>query len=80
MLSERLRRAIEHAGDLPEIVQEDIAEQIEDLLAYPVVPPESITIHDLIGDGGSDEFFDSMMDDLDRIGHSVPPTPPIEDL
>ncbi len=70
MLSERLRRAIEQAGDLPEIVQEDIAEQIEDLLAYPVMPPESINIRDLIGDDGSDEFFDNMMDDLDRIGHS----------
>jgi hypothetical protein len=80
MLTERLRRAMEHAADLPELIQDDIAEQIEELLAYPAVPPESITIGPLIGDDGSDAFFDAMMDELDTIGHSVPPTPPIEDL
>ena len=80
MLSERLRRAMEHAADLPGPVQDDIAEQIEELLAYPPVAPESISISHLIGDDGSDAFFESLMDELDKIGHSVPPTPPIEDL
>jgi len=63
---------MEHAGDLPEPIQDDIAEQIEELLAYPSVPPESISISHLIGDDGSDAFFESMMDELDRIRHSVP--------
>jgi len=75
MLTDRLRRAMEHAGELPPIVQEDIAEQIEEFLAYPPVPPETISIKELIGDDGSDTFFDKMMDDLDQLGHSVPPTP-----
>ncbi len=80
MLSERLRKAMEQASNLPEIMQVDIAEQIEDLLAYYPSPPETISIQNLIGDDGSDAFFDSMMDALDHIGHSVAPTPPIEDF
>jgi hypothetical protein len=80
MLIERLRHAITLAEDLPEDIQQDLAEQIEELAANPLVLPENITIKDLIGDDGSDAFFDKMMDDLDHLGHSVPPTPPIEDL
>lgn len=79
MLTERLRQAIIHAGDLPEVLQQDIADQIESFLSVPPVPLESITISHLVGDDGTDAFFDQFMDDLDRLGHSVPPTPPIED-
>ncbi len=80
MLIDRLRRAMQHAGELPSTVQEDLAEQIEELLAYPPVPPESFTISDLIGDDGSDAFFNTMMDTLDELGYRVPPTPLIEDV
>ncbi len=64
MLTERLRRALERASDLPQPIQDDIAEQIEEMLAFPPLPPESISIHHLIGDDGSDAFFESMMDEL----------------
>jgi hypothetical protein len=80
MLSERLQRAIQRAEKLPEILQQDLAEQIEELLTYPALPPESISIRELIGDDGSDAFFDKMMDTLDLLGHSVPPTPLLEDF
>jgi hypothetical protein len=80
MLTDRLRRAIAHAGELPIDVQEDLAEQIEDLFARSNPPSEPPSIRELIGDDGSDAFFDAMMDALDRIGHSVPPTPLIKDM
>lgn len=80
MLTDRLRRAIAHAGELPTDVQEDLAQQIEDFFAHPNTPSELPSVRELIGDDGSDAFFDAMMDELDRIGHSVPPTPPIKDM
>ena len=80
MLIDRLHQAVIKAGDLPEIIQQDIAELIEDLMAVHPVSLQNITIRDLIGDDGSDAFFDKMMDALDSIGHSVPPTPIIEDV
>ena len=73
MLTEQLRQAMTHAGELPEVIQQDIAEQIEAYTAYPPVPPERINISNLVGDDSSDAFFKMLMDDLDSLGHSVPP-------
>lgn|GEM_PF-5269757 len=47
-LSERLRQAITHAGELPEVIQQDIAEQIEGLLAVPRFSPERIDMSALV--------------------------------
>jgi hypothetical protein len=72
---EHLQRALQHIDELPEVVQEEIALHIEEILA-PEDPGRAPSAFagmwaDLQGD---DEFAY-----LERIRHEVPPTPLIED-
>ena len=83
---ERLQRALAHAEQLPPDLQEEIAAQIEALIPeesseaiqapdQPNTVPHSAL--DLAG-AWSDIPWESMEQELDRIRHSNPPTPPVE--
>lgn len=72
---ERLQRALEHVGELPPDMQEQLAEIIEQHTEAPNIPP------DRLAGAWSDlpDTFDEMLDALDRIRHSSPPTPPMDE-
>ncbi len=74
---ERLRRALEHVDELPEVIQDELAEQIEDLLA-PDQPLPSLPAGSPEALNGTDGDFDQMIEDLDRIRHGTRVAPPVK--
>ena len=87
---ERLQRALEHIEELPPEVQEDLAAQIEEMTAPIGKSPQAShlpddeslpkSVRDALAVFGAwrDLQDDDEFEALDRIRHSVPPTPPIE--
>jgi hypothetical protein len=72
---ERLQRALDHVDELPEDMQEQLAEIIEEHTEPASVPPGS-----LAGSWGDlPDTFDEMLDELDRIRHASQPTPPLDE-
>lgn len=76
-MTERLRRALEHIDEVPETIQDDLAEQIEELTtpnieATPSLVSQAGTLDD------TDIDFDHMLEDLDRIRHGQPIAPPVK--
>ncbi|MGH2514346.1 MAG: hypothetical protein ACRDHP_01695 [Ktedonobacterales bacterium] len=72
---ERLQRALEHIEALSPEVQDQLAEIIEDHTEAEYIAPNSLVgaWRDL------PDTFDEMLDALDSIRHTNPPTPPIEE-
>jgi uncharacterized protein (DUF2342 family) len=73
---ERLQRAIEKIEHLPPEVQDEAANQLE-VLAEPFEAHQASV--SLAGAWRDLPDADTMIDELDRLRHSVPPTPPLED-
>jgi hypothetical protein len=72
---DRLHRALEHVDELPPDLQEQLAEIIEQHTQPPSIPADSLA------GAWSDlpDTFDEMLDALDRIRHTSPPTPPVDE-
>jgi len=73
---ERLQRAIEKIEHLPPEIQDEAATQLE-VLAEPFEP--HFASKSLAGAWRDLPDADTMIDELDQLRHSVPPTPPLED-
>lgn len=83
---ESLQRAFAHAEHLPTDLQEELAAQIEALISAEM--SEAITAPDQLNTAPqsaldlagawSDIPWERMEQELDRIRHSNPPTPPFE--
>ena len=72
---DRLHRALQHIDTLPTVVQEEIAEHIEALIA----PSQAIALPANFAGIWSDLQGDDEFAALEHMRHAVPPTPPIEE-
>ena len=71
---EHLQRALQHVDELPEVVQEEIALHIEELLAPGTLDAPATAFAGIWQELQADDEFVY----LERIRHEVPPTPLIE--
>lgn len=87
---ERLQRALEHVDELSPAMQDEIAQQIEEMIepVEEVVVPERVipdgslpkSVRDALAVAGiaRDLQYDDEFEALDRIRHETTPTPPID--
>lgn len=77
MMTDRLRRALEHIEELPEAFQDELAEHIEEL-TDPTLPVPSLPGRIEGTRDEKDIDFDQMIEELDRIRHGNRTKPPVE--
>lgn len=71
MMTERLQRVLQHIEEISPAMQDELATQIEDMLA-PMTDRESYF-------GVMSDLPDDMEEELLRMRRAVPPTPPMDE-
>ena len=69
---ERLARALKHVEELPDDVQEELAEQIEQYVAPVRLPASSLA-------GSMPDLPDDLEETILRWRHATSPTPPVDE-
>jgi hypothetical protein len=80
MITERLHRALAKIEQLPPEAQDELAEQLE-LWTEPIQTfPASRSRKRVAGIWRDRADLADMIEELERLRHEAPPTPPLEDL
>ncbi len=86
MIIDRLQEVLSHLQYLPPDMQEEVANYIQDVKQEALARGRMLGLPDMAIDeepwedpvGAWSDLPDDMFEELDKIRHSNPPTPPIE--